>query len=178
MAGVEMTPVKLFVPNDVINSYRQADGWKSFFTLDKLPDTIDYLNIYDKVNLSSMTNIADKADVDLRLYDRKYGIFRYVGKDLFSAGDVNVTVKNSDERGALEAPILIAGSAMRADNIITKMSFHKSGRWYFITFPYDVNVSEITTDKPCPFALRTYSGENRGKGSAETWINLVNNSTM
>lgn len=69
---------------------------------------------------------------------------------------------------------LINNGTARANDITVEIPMQKNF-WYFITFPFDVRVSDIvcTDNDKVPFAIRTYDGYKRANLQPnDTWVNL------
>ena len=47
------------------------------------------------------------------------------------------------------------------------------GRWNFISFPYDVNVSDIVVPEGVLWVIRKYSGSDRAAMTGNTWQNMT-----
>ena len=75
---------------------------------------------------------------------------------------------------------LVANAPMRADNISVSLETI-SYRWDFLTFPFDVKVSDIinTQQNNAPLVIRRYDGKNRADGKmGETWIDMTPDMTL
>ena len=73
---------------------------------------------------------------------------------------------------------LINKGFMRADSVIVKQQLG-ADRWYFVSLPFNTDVSKIGMPSGTYWALRTYDGAQRALGYMDnTWVNLQENETM
>ena len=75
---------------------------------------------------------------------------------------------------------LVANAPMRADNVSVLLET-SSYRWDFLTFPFDVKVSDIinTQQSNAPLVIRRYDGKNRADGKmGETWVDMTPDMTL
>ena len=73
---------------------------------------------------------------------------------------------------------LINKGFMRADSVIVKQQLG-ADRWYFVSLPFNTDVSKISMPSGTYWALRTYDGAQRALGYMNnTWVNLQENETM
>ena len=74
---------------------------------------------------------------------------------------------------------LIVKGVMRAENVDLEMLLRKS-EWQFISFPFDVNVSDIVpADPTTQWVIREYSGEKRAaQAMDETWVNVASDAVL
>ena len=68
---------------------------------------------------------------------------------------------------------LIVNGEMRAENVTLNMLLSRS-RWQFISFPFDVRMSDIVpVDSTTQWVVREYDGEKRAMGEMDsTWVNV------
>ncbi len=73
---------------------------------------------------------------------------------------------------------LINKGFMRADSVIVKQQLGADS-WYFVSLPFNADVSKIGMPSGTYWALRTYDGAQRALGYMDnTWVNLQENETM
>ncbi len=73
---------------------------------------------------------------------------------------------------------LLVESPVTAEQINVQASV-SGNRWYFISFPYDLKLSEITLKRDCQFVVREYDGAVRAtNGMGESWKQLGADATM
>lgn len=178
MQSVDKTYITLYVPSQRVNTYRLAEGWDNLYTIKAMEDKINFINVHDNIKLSSTVDLAEKCGVEIKYLDKNIGSLRYDGEGMLSTSDFLTRHYYNYYIDQDKHPSLIAFSPMRADNIITEIGINSVYQWIFISFPYDVKVSDITYSQPCPFVIRTYSGANRAAKLKDTWYDLTNDSIM
>ncbi|MDE6740706.1 MAG: hypothetical protein K2J58_00060, partial [Muribaculaceae bacterium] len=195
--GINMEGRELHVPELSLNLYKQTAGWDKFQTIkpiDYLPENITVLG---NVRLTLPENIpADyKPNVSL-IHDSKgssysnYGSLTVNGEGTLSITDFSMGWDPSDQysigdreyNGALLQHFnsLLNNSHLRADNVAVEL-FPHNNIWSFITFPFDVNVSDIESirDGSTSFAIRKYDGAKRAAGqTSETWVRVNEGETL
>ncbi len=189
LTGCDMTNVILYVPAMSIDNYRREYGWKEFYTILPLEDKTSNLDLYDNVTINDATEFTTDCNVTLGRdqWDRNvlhWGNVDYNGNSIFSMHNYSQyqymgesTSDNQYSGGAIFTS-LIANGPMRADSVSTILRTPSTDIWYFISFPYDVKVSDIGYTEGTQFAIRKYSGQNRAQQSGPTWVNLTADSIM
>ena len=74
---------------------------------------------------------------------------------------------------------MLFNGTSRADVIVSELCVAKN-YWTFFSLPYDVKVSDITTNHPEePYVIRTYDGKKRADGlNTETWTKITKDSIL
>lgn len=179
--GVDMAGRELYVPALSINVYKQAVGWDRFPTI----KPIDYLpeNIFVRsdLRLTLPTTIPAEYKPNVKLLhatDTQYGSLTVNGEGTLSMSgfhlfwDPNLQYSYSNRN--LNYGSLINNSHLRADAVSLE-TYNRNDRWTFISFPFDVKLSEIVpiNDGTTNFAIRKYDGQKRASGATgETWVKL------
>lgn len=189
--GVSMENRALYVPAWTLNKYKLTAGWDKFPIIEPLenywpenifvhqdmtlaiPDTLseDYKptvqmnDTYDDYNWTSLTVNGD-GTLSMRFFS-----FVYDAEYAYRLGS------NSEKRKAYSS--LVADANMRADSIMVRVET-RNDVWTFLSFPFDVKVSEI---KPLyantNFVIRRYSGKDRAEGNfATTWQDMTVDSVL
>lgn len=195
---LDKTNVKLYVPAMSIGNYRKEsveNGWRNFYTILPLEDKTSYIYVRDDAMIKDVSEFTKECDLVLDwficrrgVWYSSYGRLDYTGNSMFSIGNF----KQCHDLGgyhheAFYSPessydsyhtSLVADGSMRADNVQTVLYVNNTSIWNFISFPYDVKVSEITYPEGCQFAIRKYSGFNRAHQNGSTWLNLTEDSVM
>ncbi|MBR6339238.1 MAG: leucine-rich repeat domain-containing protein [Alloprevotella sp.] len=193
--GCDMTDVKMYVPAMSIDKYRAKTGWGSFYTILPLGDKVSYACIYDDATINDAEQFSSDCTVEITLGDRSDNY--YSGTSYSSCGtleyDDNTTfsLQNYKQLHALGNSSsgnpysyngyftsLIANGPIRSDNVQTTLRTSSSSIWYFISFPFDIKVSDITYPDDTQFVIRKYSGKNRAEQYGSTWLNLTTDSVM
>lgn len=186
-----MSDATLYVPEFSMNAYLLHDDWSHFNQTIAIEGNIQQLNIYSDFTLYDYNGLADKVDVTLapdyidydgdyssvaltvnanaalsvgnyvQYIDFYYALLRYYDDDL----------DQYCER-YLPSTSLITQNEITADNMCTHVYVH-DGRWNFISFPYDVNVSDIVVPEGILWVIRKYSGADRAAMTGNTWQNMT-----
>lgn len=106
---------------------------------------------------------------------------------LVSPGEGQLTLDKAMSLGAFSQQVDLAEgtfSTMIADNKVTASSVElhatlRPGSWNFVSFPFDVNVADITTDSKYPTNIRRYDGSARAAYRMnETWVDVPAGETL
>lgn len=201
LSGVDLTDVVLYVPAWSLQAYLLASGWNEFFTVeatDYMPQDIvvnrDFTFALGEVAADYRPNI-EMLWTDYKSND-SYGHYNYERGNLTITSRGKLAVNNfsmylsplakyfADEnvyRGydydnwqtSYNPTSLIVNGEMRAENVTINMMAY-GNHWQFISFPFDVNVSDIVpVDSTTQWVIREYSGYNRANNKLDsTWVNL------
>lgn len=187
---------ELYVPALSLNVYKQTTGWDKFQIIkpiDSYPENIVIYSNYkldwpDDLNKDYEPNVTLSSTID----QKSYGSLSVSGNSTLSVKlftmryDPNVVRRNSIwvddhyEYNRFAYTALVNNAAYtRADNIITELYLRKN-TWEFLTFPYDVKVSDIRfMDEEVPFVIRKYDGKKRADGLMdETWVDMTPETTL
>ena len=189
--GCDMTDVKLYVPSMSIDNYREGYGWKNFYTILPLEEKTRNAYIWgiDAV-IDDASSFSSDCNMTLDWVDNKYGIYDTYGTVNYN-GSGTLSMHQYEQRHYLGSSswddnytynalqtALISNGPMRADLVTTTLQTANTRTWYFISLPYDVNVSDITYPEGVHFAIRRYSGANRAAMTGDTWVNLTEKDVM
>lgn len=180
----DMTGRELYVPEMVLSNYKQTQAWDAFPAI--LP--IDYLSPY--ITVSREFNLALSGDIPadykpcvalLRKEDGRsseYGVLSVNGSGTLSMSSFSMEwdpyyryYYNDDERNYCT---LVNNSVLRSDEVSVTM-WTPDNRWSFISFPFDVKVSDIETlcEGYTNYVIRRYDGEKRAAGENDaTWVKM------
>lgn len=192
MYECDMTDVKLYVPAMSIDSYRAADGWKSFYTILPTEEKVENAYIYDYITADDASEFSAGCNITL---DRKYqyrngssryyyGALDFTGSEILSLHEyrqchyLGSNSYNEHYTGEGVFTSLIPDGPMRADNVLSTFKVGATNIWYFVSLPYDVKVSDIGYPDGTQFTIRKYSGSNRARKTGDTWLNLTVDSIM
>lgn len=202
LSYVDLTGVTLYVPSWSVGEYQLADGWNSFYTFQAsnyLPQSIKvnkdfYFSLGDNDNKEYRPNISMTwSDHEVR--DANGNINHERGNLTVSSRsklaindfdmifspyakyylDENIRYNNqvNDYRTKYNGTSLIVKGEMRAENVTLNL-YNFRGRWQFVTFPFDVKVSDIVPESEnTSWVIRGHSGAMRAAGKNDSvWVNL------
>ena len=199
LTGTDLTKAVLYVPVWSLAEYKLATGWNQFNTINHS----DFMPQYVKVNKDFYFTLRDELDPDYRpdielTYTDNYitdsqGNSDYQHGNLTISGRSKLAVNNfsmvlspyakySYEGGGyyynnnyryLRPTSLIVKGEMRAENVTINL-WNATERWQFVSFPFDVKVSDIVpVDSTTSWVIRGHSGAERAAGNtAAVWQNL------
>ena len=203
VSGVNMADVVLKVPVWSLDEYKFAPGWSQIPQIvasEYQPENVviskDFtLRIKEsEVDASYRPNVALKWS-DVWSYDNH-------GNGYYERGNLTVApgaMLNANSFSMFYSPLgqyydnpdnwdgqreyntnslLVQGSMRAADVTITLMN--QNSAWQFISFPFDVRMSDIVPLDPNTFwVIREYSGAERASGNMEaTWTDLDANDVL
>lgn len=201
--NVDLTDVVLYVPSWSTSEYPLAEGWSSFYTYettDFLPEYIKvnkdfYFTLRDDVTPDYRPNIyMTYSNVQS---EDAYGRTNYERGNLTVSGRSKLAVNNFDYvvspfakyyadenvyygydydnyRTSLNSTSLIVNGEMRAEDVNMHLNNYNS-RWQFVTFPFDVKVSDIVPQSEnTSWVIRGHNGAMRAAGKVDSvWVNLT-----
>lgn len=202
LTNVDLTGVTLYVPSWSVGEYQLADDWNSFYTFQAsnyLPQNIKvnkdfYFSLGDNDNKEYRPNISmtwsdhQVQDVNGNTnYDR--GNLTVSSRSKLAINDFdmifspyakyfldvnrNYNYLYNNSRTQYNGTSLIVKGEMRAENVTLNLYNHR-GMWQFVTFPFDVKVSDIVPESEnTSWVIRGHSGAMRAAGKNDSvWVNL------
>lgn len=202
LSNVDLTGVTLYVPSWSVGEYQLADGWNEFYTFQAsnyLPQSIKvnkdfYFSLGDNDNKEYRPNISmtwsdhEVRDANGNLnYER--GNLTVSSRSKLAINDFdmifspyakyyldeNIRYNNqvNDYRTKYNGTSLIVKGEMRAENVTLNL-YNRRGMWQFVTFPFDVKVSDIVPESEnTSWVIRGHSGAMRAAGKNDSvWVNL------
>ena len=179
--GIDLNHCTLYIAPFTIDAYRAAENWNKFYIMKPLNEPVK--NIYVKRPMTFDLLSEDNAV----LQDNPNMAFDYTNSNNYG-NDVNVGQLSASGDGTLSAgvftinnllgsrsnmssyygnsrndirPTLINNAEnMRADSVLCLMKFEKD-TWHFISFQYDVQMSDIVGLNGTDFAIRQYNSAKR-----------------
>ena len=202
-AFYNMSSATLHVPEFSVNAYRLHDDWYNFFQTVAIEGDIEKLNINQDFTIYAYNGLASGVDVTLNYgeggYYNDWGEYMSntpahltvnansafsVGSylqylDLYSYDDYYYDYE-LDQYVYGRNPYcttLITQNEMTAESACIH-AYLPTNRWSFISFPYDVNVSDITVPEGTLWVVRKYSGEDRAAMTGNTWQNMTEGTVL
>lgn len=195
LTGTDLTKAVLYVPVWSLAEYQLATGWNQFYTF----RTSDFMPQYVKVNKDFYFTLRDELDPDYRpdielTYtnnqitdshnnrDYQHGNLTISGRSKLAVNDFSMVLspyakyRRSNYYGgttSIQPTSLIVKGEMRAENVTINL-WNATERWQFVSFPFDVKVSDIVpVDSTTSWVIRSHSGAERAAGNtAAVWQNL------
>lgn len=199
LTSSDLTKAVLYVPMWSLAEYQLATGWNQFYTF----RTSDFMPQYVKVNKDFYFTLRDelapdyRPDIELTVTnnqitdsqnnsDYQHGNLTISGRSKLAVNDFSMVLapyaKYAYEGGGynyyndyryLRPTCLIVKGEMRAENVTINL-WNATNRWQFVSFPFDVKVSDIVpVDSTTSWVIRGHSGAERAAGNAAAvWQNL------
>ena len=187
----------LYVPKQSVEAYQEADRWNEFDVvgIDVLPSLI---NIISPLTFDTSAGLpADyKANINFEgLYSYwggdvssmvTYGTLTVEGSNMLSAKRLKTVYnpfaqRSMANRGAWGTThtSLINNGQMRADTVTVDLRLYENC-WEFLTFPFDVRVSDIRYRfADVPLIIYGYDAQKRAEGKhSETWVEMTADSIL
>ena len=199
LSSTDLTKAVLYVPVWSLAEYQLATGWNQFYTF----RTSDFMPQYVKVNKDFYFTLRDELDPDYRPdieltvtnnqitdshdnTDYQHGNLTISGRSKLAVNDFSMVLSpyakyyykggdhyyNNDYRYLRPTSLIVKGE-MRAENVTINL-WNATNRWQFVSFPFDVKVSDIVpVDSTTSWVIRGHSGAERAAGNAAAvWQNL------
>ena len=187
-------PGTLYVPNISAKQYKQTTGWDKFniIGMDYLPEDIYVENAFtmeikDKSLANATHNLWLKtSDRSTSYYDAQYGALTVNGDSTFYVNHFNIisdpnyySYRWSDYRNYNKYATLVNNAEMLAVTVNTDL-WLRSSVWNFLSFPYDVKVSDIKDlVGDLQWVIRKYDGQKRADADMDnTWVNLTDDDVL
>ena len=192
-SSVDMSGRTLYVPSIALTDYKLTIGWDEFPNIqgiNYLPKDIQVYKPYElEWNQPDSVEMYYKPDLTLAVRDNYstdgYGSLKVSGTSTLSLGRFAMTYDPNIYYGYFTSPdypsynALVADAPMRADSVRVTV-YNKSDCWTFLSFPYDVKVSDIVSVfDNTSWVIRKYSGADRAAGNMEeTWQDMTADSVL
>lgn len=172
----------LHVPAFSVTSYKLDDEWYKFGSIVAMDGTIDKLNINSNFTIVDYTGLADKVDLTMT----QNGHLTVSASSTFNLGTFTqeqaTTTSfqwDSSTGNYIYTGIssMVTSNEIKADNVNLCLTV-QTNRWNFISFPFDVSVSDIEYPEGTLWVIRKYSGADRAALTGNTWQNLTNGTVL
>ena len=187
----------LYVPAVAVSFFQSNYYWSKFRIVgtDVMPEEIFIArNITLDWPEGLGTSVKPNVTIGYSEYNGTIGSLTLNGNSTVSMSNFNMlwsprrsswSVTYNDQTGTYEwyryqYSSLVANAPMRADNVSVSLETN-TYRWDFLTFPFDVKVSDIINQQQtnAPLVIRRYDGKNRADGKmGETWVDMTPDMTL
>lgn len=182
--GVDLNHCTLYIAPFAIDAYRAAADWSNFYIMKPLNEPVKniYINRPMTFDLLSEDNAVLQENPNMTLdygssssyYYDNVGQLSASGDGTLSAGIFTIYHsfgrRQSPSTTDYRTTLVNNAENMRADSVVCSISFEKN-RWHFISFQYDVQMSDIYGLNNTDFVIRQYNSINRatGDGTTSNW---------
>lgn len=181
--GVDLNHCTLYIAPFAIDAYRAASDWSNFYIMKPLNEPVKniYINRPMTFDLLSEDNAVLQENPNMTLdYGSSSSYYDNVGQ-LSASGDGTLSAgiftiyhsfgrRQSPSTTDYRTTLVNNAENMRADSVLCSISFEKN-RWHFISFQYDVQMSDVFGLNNTDFVIRQYNSANRamGDGTTSNW---------
>lgn len=179
--GIDLNHCTLYIAPFTIDAYRAAQNWSDFFIMKPLDEPVKniYINRPITFDLLSEDNAVLQENPNMTLdYStnrNNVGQLTASGDGTLSAGVFKILHSFGTRQNSFDYRTTLVNNAenMRADSVICSIYFDKN-RWHFISFQYDVQMSDIYGLNNTDYVIREYNSANRamGDGTTSNWENV------
>ena len=180
--------VKVRVPAIAQQDYATASGWKDLTieTFDEMPASISVVGQRElstdglpagyspNLHLEQFGNYGSYSD------NNAFGLLTVKCSKTLNVGEFTAYTDLYDDRyySGRYGCELIAEAPMTAQSVRIDFDMGE-GDWYYLSFPFDVKVSDIKTDADIQhWVIRSYSGANRAAMRGQQWQDMPYASTL
>ena len=164
-----LSNITIVVPSYLINAYKLDNFWYNAKAIEGFDySDIDYIPLNGNLTLN---NERFGGQPSIEISSGCYLKINGENEQKFNNIKVNVSGYNSNKGQLLNNCENITATG---DNYVSYGSASKT--WYFISLPFDLDVSRITPDAGVQYAIRYYDGESRAaNGKSGNWKNVDRN---
>ncbi|MDR1730422.1 MAG: leucine-rich repeat domain-containing protein [Prevotellaceae bacterium] len=181
--NINKATCELLVPSWALSDYKLANNWKLFPVINPYDQEIDRIVVNGSLTLNNSARPLGLPSVDIT----KNGNLTVRGNTPFNTNDftlrsqlryvLNETYYYSDYYTYF-SKFISECSNMTAQQVKVDM-YLWGNRWYYLSFPFDVAISDITIDADAYFVFRRYDGQTRAAQDAgSSWKNMTESDTL
>lgn len=201
LTSADLTKAVLYVPVWSLAEYQLATGWNQFYTFrtsDFMPQYVKvnkdfYFTLRDELDPDyrpdiELTYTSNQITDSHKNSDYQHGNLTISGRSKLAVNDFSMVLSpftkyiyeggyydyySNESYRYLRPTSLIVKGEMRAENVTINL-WNATNRWQFVSFPFDVKVSDIVpVDSTTSWVIRGHSGAERAAGNtAAVWQNL------
>lgn len=151
--------VTLQVPSFLVNAYKQHPYWYNAKAIEGFdPNENEYYEIHQNLILNGRERFGTNPSVKVF----QYNYLKMNGNEVQKFNDFQIDNM---------AQMWCTGDNIQAAGTVSVVYNTEANKWYFISLPFDIKVSEIYAGD-AQFAIRYYDGVNRAtNGASGSWKN-------
>ena len=175
------TDIAVYVPSYLVNAYKLDKYWYNYNIMGFSTADVSDWQINNELTFYSQDRFEGTPNVELKGENGTWTINGNAAQNINNfytwysslengggVGYVSKLISNCDN-------VNISGTYRHSYYLYNKYKSGGttySGRWHFISLPFDVKVSDITTSNDARFAIRYYDGASRAaNGTGGNWKN-------
>ncbi len=164
----------LHVPAFSVASYRLHDYWFNFAKTVALDSNIKDINVNQYFTIYEYTGLEENPNLTIEAHTNNSSTS--IGHLTISA-ELPLALGNFTQHDVYTTvypycSTIITNNKVTASDVIVEMVINEN-RWNFISFPFDVNVSDIQMPEGTLWVIRKYSGSDRAAMTGDTWQNMT-----
>ena len=185
----------LHVPAISLTAYMLSDSWYNFYEIVPFDETLERITINSDFTITDYAGLAEKIDLNINSVDQNSYDSYDSWTSTFSCGHLTVSADAplrlgtfnyenymwvNGNRNSWRYPYcnsLITNNEITADEVVMDFCV-QTNEWNFISFPFDVNVSDIEVPEGTLWVIRKYSGADRAALTGNTWQNMTKGMTL
>ena len=153
----------LYVPTQSYDNYYWSTQWGQFKEIKEFDEPYTYIYLDNEFTLEK--RFEGTPDIDIK----NNGALTVNGKDNQNAGEVTVKGDGNSSAGTLITDGNLDAKKLRFDITVN------ANQWYFFSFPFDINLTDIKT--PGKYVFRKYNGSLRADQGTGGWVDLASDET-
>ena len=153
----------LYVPTQSYDNYYWSTQWGQFKEIKEFDEPYTYIYLDNEFTLEK--RFEGTPDIDIK----NNGALTVNGKDNQDAGEVTVKGDGNSSAGTLITDGNLDAKKLRFDITVN------ANQWYFFSFPFDINLTDIKT--PGKYVFRKYNGSLRADQGTGGWVDLASDET-
>ena len=153
----------LYVPTQSYDNYYWSTQWGQFKEIKEFDEPYTYIYLDNEFTLEK--RFEGTPDIDIK----NNGALTVNGKENQDAGEVTVKGDGNSSAGTLITDGNLDAKKLRFDITVN------ANQWYFFSFPFDINLTDIKT--PGKYVFRKYNGSLRADQGTGGWVDLASDET-
>jgi len=202
--GCSMEGRTLYVPAVSLAQYKQSRGWDKFPTILPMEEMPETWTVWNEDREVSRVNIPKSLPANYRpevmLSNNLYYYNDAHQASLYASGDGTLHAHSlsfnldwsaeldnewgyyygvgSPHNNGYRFSTVISDAPFRTDNLKVTL-WVRNDRWFFISLPFDMHVSDLKSDDDCDFVIHKYNGAARAQADfSSTWPQMTADSLL
>ncbi len=177
--NINKSVCELIVPFWAETSYRLANIWSQFQNVSTWNAEINYLPVSGTLTLSE--NIRPLGNPTVEIMPQ--GDLSVLGIAPFNTNEFILKpqlryISYPSSYSSSYSQLINEYNTLNAENVKIDMSAY-GNRWYYLSFPFDVAMSDISIDDDAYYVFRYYDGVSRAEvGTGSSWKNVEQTDTL
>ena len=165
--GLTFDSIDLIVPDFLVNNYKQDNHWYKFNVKGfNSADTKDWV-VYNPLYLTTRQRINGLPNLELK----GTATFKLIGDEVQNIDTLTTYTHGNDDKNAT-TKVLVNSDAVKIKGLVVSNYYTSKNKWYFISLPFDIKVSDIVPANGGKYAIRYYDGAGRAlNGATGNWKN-------